>query len=73
MPPTQEPTRPPTPMFVFDHGSLGFQCGSSPVEPGWLEMTIEDDEVEIVIVGSPAKLTAIGLNIAAMVANQVAE
>lgn len=71
--PTEDTTpRRPPPIFVFDHGSIGFQCGPSAIEERWIEITIEDDEAEIVLVGTPSKLTAIGLNITAMVASRVA-
>src|SRR5688500_16359907 len=67
--PADDPTRPeprPSPIFLLDHGSIGYQTGRSTIDPGWVEVVIEDDEVELTLVSTPAKLFALGLSIASM-------
>lgn len=66
------PTRRPPSTFLLDHGSVGFQCVKSSIDEKWLEVTIEDDEVEVTIVTTPWKLISIGLHIAAMAATEQA-
>jgi hypothetical protein len=67
--PEENPTRRPPSTFLLTHGSVGFQSMRSEIDDRWIEVVIEDDEVEITLVAAPAQMLAIGLNIAGMVAN----
>lgn len=61
------PTRRPPSTFLLDHGSTGYQVNRSSIDPRWIEVTLEDDEVEVTIVTTPVKMLGIGLTMAAMV------
>jgi len=59
--------RRPSPVILLDHGSIGYQSMRSSIDERWVEVILEDDEVEVTLVSTPAKLLALGLNIAGMV------
>lgn len=52
---TNDTTRRPPSVFLLDHGSVGYQCMPSAIDDRWIEIIIEDDEVEVTLVTTPAK------------------
>ena len=71
--PEEDTTRRPPSTFLLDHGSVGYQSIPSSIDPRWIEIVIEDDEVEVTMVTTPVKMLAIGLTIAGMVATHAFE
>jgi hypothetical protein len=67
------PTRRPPSTFLLDHGSIGYQSMRSSIDDRWVEVVLEDDEVEVTLVTTPAKMLALGLSIAGMVAGHTVE
>lgn len=63
--------RPNMPLFVIDGRTVGFEMHDSSDLLDHLEFVIDDDVVRLVIVGTPATLTAIGLTMAAMTATEI--